>query len=191
MTGAALSRKTIDVDIIWEVLADLKLQVTRKEFESTQRRLREAKVPANGSHAPSQEDSSGELSLETPESGAIHRWIEEASCQASQPTKKRLDEKVKKEHHGASSSVAEETRKRLHKEVSAALEGIQDASARLGILEEEHLPGSMDRLPAQTTEQVQKQISDLQTALEKQADESAEPVKPKNLCLGKEGCRGS
>jgi len=172
MTGFALSRKAIDVDIVREVLASLYPQHATKGAD---------RVPANilqfaplgssplDTRPPTRDDSdpSGEISLDILESRRIDRHIQEASRRAMELVSRELDEKVNKEVDDASCRVVEETRKRLENEVSAALEVFgKSASDRLHILEEEQLSRSIDRFQAQAAEKVQRQISDLKAALE-------------------------
>jgi hypothetical protein len=93
---------------------------------------------------------------------------EETRQRALQSVMKELDQEVKQTLDRASSSIVEETRNRLQKELSAALEAFgKEASIRLRLLEEEHLARSMGKLQAQMTERVQEQIKEIESTLNK------------------------
>jgi general secretion pathway protein A len=182
--GSALSRRTIDVDIIREVLADLELGVVRKEFESAAAKILEPEMPANGSldirsSSRVKADSVPEIFSKVPVFGKIDHRMRGIARPALPPVMRALSE-VNQEHGDPSSRVAADTRKRLQSEVSGAREPSgQQVGGRVSVLNEEHPPWPTGRFYVQSTEKNQKLISDLQIALERQADETAERLREK------------
>jgi type II secretory pathway predicted ATPase ExeA len=182
ITGSALLRKPIDADIVLEVLADLEAQDIRPEFESTPAKVQRPELTAKGSlemPSPTRGDAAdavGEIFAGISASDGIDSWIQGAPRQASRTVKGKVDT----ERDDVFSSVAADARKGSQSELAAAQEpSSQDPGAGLSILKAEHPPWATSRSHAQTPEKDRKVISDLQTALKRHADETAERLNEK------------
>jgi len=106
--------------------------------------------------------------IQPSELGNVELNPEQTKAQALQSAMSELEEELKKRLHNGCSSIVEETRSRLRKELSAALEAFgEDASARLRALQQEQAAESKSKSQLQMAARVREQVNELQSALSK------------------------
>jgi general secretion pathway protein A len=155
--GFACSRKTIDVEIIQQVLLDLNQNILASVKDQ-----RRSSGPPVISQLQAECGDSGLMQQASPPVEANQGRPTEARREPPQAVSKDLDEKTKQQPDGISLGVLEQISKQLQSEISAALKTLDVEPDALGKSE---LSRCIGELQAQITQQVQKHVSDFQATI--------------------------